>query len=172
MVAQAAVLGRAFDYHLLAEISSQSEDVLVNCLDELWRRRIIREHGGAEYDFSHDKIREVAYTQLSQTRRRWLHQRVAQSLEAHHPSNLETYSIQIATHYELAQMPQEAINYYLLAAQAAQHLFANTEAINIIRRALQLLDTVPATGENEWQLEINGQTPGKYGGFTLFYNPV
>jgi len=168
VMVQAAVLGRAFDYHLLAEISSLSEDVLVNSLDELWRRRIIREHGGAEYDFSHDKIREVAYTQLSQTRRRWLHQRVAQSLAAHHPSNLETYSSQIAVHYEMAQMPQEAINYYLLAAQAAQHLFANTEAISTIRRALQLLDTIPATVEPEWQIEVTAKLQESLGDLLYF----
>jgi len=168
LMAQAAVLGRAFDYHLLAEISSLPEDVLVNSLDELWRRRIIREHGGTEYDFSHDKIREVAYTQLSQTRRRWLHQRVAQSLAAHHPSNLETYSSQIATHYDLAQMPQEAINYYLLAAQAAQHLFANNEAIRIIRRALQLLDTLPTTVEPEWQQEITAKLQESLGDLLYF----
>ena len=35
---------------------------MVRSLDELWRRRIVREQeGGTAYDFSHDKIRTVAY---------------------------------------------------------------------------------------------------------------
>ncbi|MCA9874384.1 MAG: AAA family ATPase [Anaerolineales bacterium] len=134
LIREAAVIGRAFDYQLLAETSELAEDVVVSSLDELWRRRIIREHDATEYDFSHDKIREVAYAELSQTRRRWLHRRVAQALVVRHPSNIEAFSGKIANHYDMAQMPQEAIHYYMLAAKAAQHLFANEEAISTIRR--------------------------------------
>ena len=54
---------------------------MVRGLDELWRRRIIREQSGgvvgATYDFSHDKIRQVAYLGISPTRRRLLHLRIA-----------------------------------------------------------------------------------------------
>jgi hypothetical protein len=157
LMAQAAVIGRAFDYHLLAGISGLAEESLINSLDELWRRRIIREHGGSDYDFSHDKIREVAYAELSQTRRHWLHRRVAQSLVARHASNLEAYSGQIAAHYEMAQMPAEAIAHYLLSAKAAQHLYANAEAISTIRRALQLLATAPRTADPEWGLDMTAK---------------
>ena len=76
----AAVIGRAFTFSVLAAASDLSEDVLVGCLDECWRKRIIREQGDDAYDFSHDKLREAAYAGLSRTRRRWLHGRVAQGL--------------------------------------------------------------------------------------------
>jgi tetratricopeptide (TPR) repeat protein len=56
----AAVLGREWSYSVLARASDLSEDVLVGCLDECWRRRIIRERGEEDYDFSHDKLREAA----------------------------------------------------------------------------------------------------------------
>ena len=57
-------------------------------LDELWQRRIIEgqgeEHGVAQYDFTHDRLREVAYAELSPVRRRFLHRRIARALEELH----------------------------------------------------------------------------------------
>jgi tetratricopeptide (TPR) repeat protein len=79
---------------------------------------------------------------------------VAESLTAHHPANLEAYSRQIAAHFEMAQMPEPAITHYLLAAKAAQHLYANAEAISTIRRGLQLLTASPNTADREWQLNM------------------
>ena len=57
----AATIGREFSFELLAKASGCDEDALVRELDELWQRRIVREHGADAYDFSHDKLREVAY---------------------------------------------------------------------------------------------------------------
>ena len=83
----AAVVGRAFSFAVLAQATDLSEDLLVACLDECWRKRIIREQGEDAYDFSHDKLREAAYAGLSRTRRRWLHGRVAQALEQVHAAD-------------------------------------------------------------------------------------
>ena len=69
IAAQAAVLGRSFTYPVLAAASGLDEARLVDGLDELWRRRIIREVSGDGYDFSHDRIRDVAYGVISQARR-------------------------------------------------------------------------------------------------------
>ena len=57
-------------------------------LDELWTKRIIRERGANGYDFTHDKLREVAYTQTSAPQRRLLH-RVSAS--AARPGDLVFY---------------------------------------------------------------------------------
>jgi predicted ATPase len=76
----AAVIGRAFTFTVLSQASSSDEDTVVRGLDELWRRRIIREQGGDVYDFGHDKRREGAYSALSAARRRLLHRRVAEAL--------------------------------------------------------------------------------------------
>lgn len=172
LLAQAAVIGRAFDYELLAQISGMSEDILVTRLDELWRLRIIREHGGVEYDFSHDKFREVAYAELSKARRRLLHRRVGQTLEVQHASHIEAFSGQIAAHYELAGMPGEAIPHYQHATNAARQLYANAEAITHIRRALRLLPLLPSNTSVSWQLETKAQlyeTLGDLMHFTAHY---
>ncbi len=87
MIELAAVIGRAFTYDVLAAASDLSEDALVGVLDECWRRRIIREQGENAYDFSHDKLREVAYAGLSRARRRWLHGQVASALTDVHAAD-------------------------------------------------------------------------------------
>ncbi len=42
----------------------------MQALDELWRRRILRETEGDSYDFTHEKLREVCYDNMSAARRR------------------------------------------------------------------------------------------------------
>ena len=55
---------------------------VVAALDELWRRGIVRDQGLEGYDFSHDKLREVAYEAIGPARRRRLHLEVAEALES------------------------------------------------------------------------------------------
>ena len=57
----AAAIGRDFRFDILAQASDLEEDALVRALDELWRRHIVRVQADERWDFSHDRIREVAY---------------------------------------------------------------------------------------------------------------
>jgi tetratricopeptide (TPR) repeat protein len=104
------------------------EETLVRGLDELWQRRIIREQGVDGYDFSHDKIREVAYAEISKARRQLLHRRVAQALETVYAAELDAVSGQIAAHYEQAGLYQPAALHYQRAAEVARRVYANKEA--------------------------------------------
>ena len=139
----AAVIGRAFTYDALRRAVDLSEDELVNCLDESWRRRIIREQEEDVYDFSHDKLRETAYATLSRARRRWLHGRVAQALEMVHAQELDSMAGMIAAHFEAARQPEPAIAYYQRAAAAARRIYAHQEALATLQKAFALLPTLP-----------------------------
>jgi DNA-binding SARP family transcriptional activator len=149
LVGLAATIGREFTTDVLAAASELNEDVLVRALDEVWRRRIVREQGADAYDFSHDKIREVAYLDLSPVRRRHLHRRVAQALERRHAHDLGPVSGQLAAHYEQAGAFDQAVAWYERAADVAQQMYANVEAIRLLERALDLLGTLPATPERQ-----------------------
>ena len=81
LVGLAAVMGRAFTLDILLAAGNSDEESTVGVLDELWTKRIIRERGMNGYDFTHDKLREVAYAELSVPQRRLLHRRIAQALE-------------------------------------------------------------------------------------------
>ncbi len=140
----AAVIGREFSFEVLAQTSDRDEEAIVQSLDELWQRRIVREQGKTAYDFSHDKIREVAYHQISQARRRLLHRRVADALRAVTPGNHPGLSAQLAVHYAQAHMPEQAVDYYQQAAAEAQRVYAAAEVVKLLTQALVWLNMLPA----------------------------
>jgi len=158
LVGLAAVIGRAFTFEVLARASGGDEDTLVRGLDELWRRRIVREQGVNAYDFSHDKLREGAYAALHTAQRCLLHRRVAEALERVSAQTLDSVSGHIATHYEQAGMVEQAVTYYQRAAEAAQRIYANAEALALYQRALALLAMAPeAASQQEWQRMMSVQ---------------
>lgn len=134
----AAVIGRNFTFDLLSEASEQPERDLVVALDELWRRRIIREQGVDAYDFSHDRIREVAYGEISPMLRRHLHRRVAGALADRHAHAIGAVTGQIAAHYELAGDSAQALHFNERASVYAVAQFAHADAIHYLTRALAL----------------------------------
>ena len=136
----AATIGRSFTFPVLQAAGDGDEDALVRGLDELWRRRFVRERGADAYDFAHDKLREAAYGTLSPARRRFWHRRVAQALESVHGADLDPVSRQVASHYRQAGAGGQAIPHYLRAGQVAGRLYANDEAEACFRRGLALLE--------------------------------
>jgi len=76
----AAVIGQHFSLALLRRVDSLSEESRIEALDELWRCGLIIETGGDVCSFCHDLVREVVYRQLSDVRRRHLHQRTAEAM--------------------------------------------------------------------------------------------
>jgi predicted ATPase len=149
----AAIIGRAFTFPVLVQAGRDDEDTLVHGLDELWQRRIVREQGGDAYDFSHHTLREVAYAALSPVRRRLLHERVAEALEAVYADRLDEVSGLIAAHYEQAGVVERAITCYQRAAERARRVFANAEAILSYKRVVALLKVASSLQppQRQWQ---------------------
>jgi predicted ATPase len=147
----AATIGREFTLDLLIGVSNADVDSAVHALDELWHKRIVREHGANSYDFTHDKLREVAYGEISVPQRHMLHRRVAQALEAIHAEDLDPVSGQIAAHYERAGMIEEALPSYQRAAAVARSVYANEDAISLLSRSLALLELLPAGAKRDKQ---------------------
>ncbi len=148
----AAVIGREFSFPVLSRVSGEPEEVLVRTLDELWRRRIVREQSADAYDFSHEKLRQEAYASLSAVHRRLLHRRVAEALASAPPDEQEAASHQIAAHYEQANLPARAIPYYLRAGQLARRVYAHEEALTALQRAAALLaESAHTQQEPSWQ---------------------
>lgn len=138
----AAIIGREFSFSVLAHASRTSEEVVVQGLDELWQRRIVREHGteaANAYDFSHDKLREQISASLRPAHRRRLHQCVAEALAAVYAEDLDAVSEQIAAHYEHAGQPTQAIPFYQRAGEAAHRIYAHREALHAFEKATELL---------------------------------
>jgi len=74
-------VGREIPHELLALLHGVGGDDLQAQQDELVRRGILEQRRPDALHFVHDKIREVAYNELSPARRVLLHRRVAHALE-------------------------------------------------------------------------------------------
>ena len=122
---------------------------------------IVREQGADAYDFSHDKIREVAYHALSPARRRQHHLRVARALERLHAADLERGERRSSrSHYDRAGAADEAVDWYGRAADAALRLHAHDEAVRVLERALELSAQLPATAERDSASSPAHRAPG------------
>ena len=153
LLSLAAVVGRAFTFEVLAQASSGDSDALVRSLDELWQRRIVRAQGGGAYDFGHDRIRDVAYAQIGQARRRLLHHQVAQALERIYATKLDEVAARIAAQYRQAGEAARAATYYFRAAREAQFGYAYEETMAHLQQGLAILQDQPRSKENV-ELEI------------------
>jgi len=144
LVGLGAAIGHAFTLEILLRVGGCDEDSTVSSLDELWTKRIVREQGLDSYDFTHDKLREVAYAEISAPQRRLLHRRIAQAFVSIYADDLDPVCGQIASHYERAGMAEQAILHYPRAAVVAQRVYANEDAISLLSRGLALLEHVPS----------------------------
>ena len=107
-----------FTLDLLTEASDLDADLVVEAVDELWRRRIIREFRDG-YDFSHDLLRETAYAGISPPRRWLLHRRIAQGLELLHAEDTDSVAAELAEQKARAGRPERAVHYQRAADVAA-----------------------------------------------------
>ncbi len=146
----AATIGRSFTFEVVLAACKEDEDAVTNGLDELWRRRIIREQGIHRYDFSHDRIRDVAYAEVSPMQRVFFHRRIAEALEGGR-GELDAFSDELAVHCERANLPLKAIHYHQRAAAIARRAFANEDAIAHLARSVQLLRALPETADRNRQ---------------------
>ena len=145
-----AVLGKEFSWSLLKQVVDKPEDELHLLLSHLQTAEFIYEQPAfpeIEYTFKHALTQEVAYTSLLQERRKAIHERTAQAVEALFHSRLEDHYGELAHHYTRSGNTQKAIEYLGLAGQQAMQRSANAEAITHLTTALELLKTLPDTPE-------------------------
>ena len=152
LLTAAAVLGRAFTFELLHEVSGRSEEEALSGLDELVRNHLIEEAGSGigassgNYDFSHEKLRSLVYEDAGFARRRLLHRRAAQALIQDRRLRLEGGALagMIANHLRMAGDEAEAARYFVQAGDYARGLHANSEAKANYELALALGRDEPA----------------------------
>ena len=150
----AAAVGTNFTLGLLTEASDLEADIVVQAVDELWRRRIMQESGDG-YDFSHDMLREAVYAEVSPPKRWLLHRRIAQGLELVHAGDTDAIAAQLAEQYARGGQGDRAVAYYRRAADVAAGRFAFAEAIRLYRQALSVIGKMPAgPGRDSHELAV------------------
>jgi class 3 adenylate cyclase/tetratricopeptide (TPR) repeat protein len=94
--------------------------------------------------FHHPLIQQVVYSRLLRRRRARLHSLVGEAAEELY--GVDDASVDLfARHFYLGEEPHKAYPYLLRAADRAERLFANEQALTQLRRALELTDIVSTT---------------------------
>lgn len=137
----AAVIGRAFDHAILAEVA-ESLNGLDAALRDLENRELILADAksGRSYRFKHVLTQEAAYNSLLLSRRRTLHRRAAEALERRAPDQ----GADIGRHFVGAQEPARALPYLLMAADRAARSYATPEAVGLYAQALDIAKRLDA----------------------------
>ena len=149
-----AVIGKEFSWSLLRKVVEQAEEELYRLLGHLQEGEFIYEQPAfpePEYTFKHALTQEVAYNTLLVERRRVLHERTAQAIEALFHSRLDEHYSELAYHYSRSGNTEKAVEYLQLAGQQAVQRSANAEAISHLTAALELLKTLPDTPQRTQQ---------------------
>jgi DNA-binding SARP family transcriptional activator len=146
----AAVLGGDVDFDHARAVASQEEDLALAALERLLSTNLLRELAGeggeALYSFSHDKVRQVVYDDLSGARRRVQHRR---ALEVLAQPSARTPVERLAYHAMRAQAWDQAVRWCEQAANAAVAVFAYTSAAKLYEQALEGLERLPSSPENQ-----------------------
>jgi predicted ATPase len=137
-VAQAgAAIGREFSHELLASIIDLPEPQLREALDRLTNAGLVFVRGTppeAGYLFKHALVQDAAYGSLLRSRRQGLHRRIAATLEKRFPEVVQGQPALLAQHCQEAGLAEQAVVYWLKAAQQASARSAMAEAAAQARR--------------------------------------
>jgi class 3 adenylate cyclase/tetratricopeptide (TPR) repeat protein len=148
----AATLGREFSYELLRSVSLEEEPRVRNGLAQLVDAELLYQRGAlpeALFSFKHALIQETAYQSLLRSVRQQYHARIAKVLDEQFPDRAWSEPEVVARHYDEAGLAEPAIAHYRWAGQRAMERTANEEAIGHLRRALDLLATLPACRDRD-----------------------
>ena len=141
--AVAAVIGREFEFALLQKAAGYGEDQTAAGVEELVRRGVL--HGrGERFDFTHDRIREVANGRILAPRRKLIHRRVAEAIESLYGADLGAHALALGLHYRDAEMWELGAHHLGNAGFAARERAANREAVACFEEVLRCLRSLRA----------------------------
>lgn len=153
-----AILGKAFTFEELAVAAEQSEDILLDALDEAVAAQLIAPAADDSFVFTHDKIREVLYEELNPIRRRRLHRHAAEGLEqSRNKLSCGCTVEKLAHHYIQAGDHERGLHYAKQAAIEAERVFAFDEAIAAYSRAAECAEALGLIDEQREQEEAIGK---------------
>ncbi|MGD0663449.1 MAG: adenylate/guanylate cyclase domain-containing protein, partial [Syntrophorhabdales bacterium] len=135
----ASVIGRAFLYRLLKEVT-EAVRYLEKDLDKLTATELIREKQKTpelEYIFKHALVQESTYESILLKKRHQLHGKVASAIEALFSDRLDEFSSVLAYHYAKAEQWEKAQEYLFKAGDQAGKIAADAEALTHYHQALE-----------------------------------
>jgi DNA-binding NarL/FixJ family response regulator len=131
-----AIIGREFDTALLADVAGLPAEQIEEWLRDAVGAQLLRVEPSGAFAFSHDKIRESLYEEVTAARRRRLHEFIGQALEGRSDQGGPRRLDELAFHFTRGGDRARGAAYSLLAAESARRAYAPDTAIVHYRAAL------------------------------------
>lgn len=136
----AAIFGPHFDPDAVREVGSWGECQALDALDELLDRQLTCDAAhGRNYQFAHHLIQSTLYTAVPPAKRKIRHRRAAEVLESLYPEQAQELAATLALHYDSGGDAGRAIPHYVAAAKGYTAVYADSEALIALNRALELV---------------------------------
>jgi tetratricopeptide (TPR) repeat protein len=152
-----AVIGREFPLSLVRAVVGKSDHELSAVLNDLQLGEFVYEQpavGDTEYIFKHALTQEVAYNSLLTERRRFLHERTGQVIEALFRERLEEHYGDLAHHYSSSNNVAKAVEYLRLSGEQAADRGAYVQASADVELGLKLIERLPGE-EQQLRAELS-----------------
>ena len=149
-----AVIGKDFPLNLVKHITASPDDLLEPMLKGLQTGEFIYEQpalGETEYTFKHALTQEVAYNSVLMERRRLLHERTGEAIEALFKERIDDHLAELAHHYSRSANTRKAVEYLFRAGRQAAARCAYSEAVSRLSSALEFLKHLPDDAERARQ---------------------
>ena len=148
-----AVIGKDFPLNLVKQITASPDDRLEPMLKGLQAGEFIYEQAalGEEYTFKHALTQEVAYNSVLIERRRLLHERTGDAIEALFKERIDDHLAELAHHYSRTDNTRKAVEYLFRAGSQAAARSSYSEAVSRLANALELLKRLPDDTERARQ---------------------
>ena len=149
-----AVIGKDFPLNLVRHLTAGPDDKLEPTLKGLQAGEFIYEQaalGETEYTFKHALTQEVAYNSVLMERRRLLHERTGEAIEALFKDRIDDHLAELAHHYSRTANTRKGVEYLFRAGSQAAARSAFSEAVTRLSRALELLKHLPDDAERARQ---------------------
>ena len=156
----AAVIGDEFAPELLGAVTGRPTSELAPLLDRLVDMDILTrryEPGGRAFNFRHALLRDAAYGTLLRSRRRELHERVANTMATSFASMAAAHSEIMARHFGLAGLSEKAAEAWHDAGMKAAARGAHREAEKAFGLALDNLQKLEGS-QHRYRFQLRIQT--------------
>jgi class 3 adenylate cyclase len=141
-----AVIGTEFNLGVARSVSAKSDDDLNRMLNYLQLAEFLYEQpstGDVEYTFKHALTHDVTYNSLLSDRRKLLHERTGQAIEALYSQRLEDHYANLAHHYRSSNNAAKAVEYLRLAGEQAVDRGAYAQGGANAELAIKLMERLP-----------------------------
>ncbi|MGE0826216.1 MAG: AAA family ATPase [Candidatus Binatia bacterium] len=150
----AATIGQEFSLGLLQALHGSTESTVQLGLSELLEADLISQRGippHVTYGFKHTLVQDAAYQSLSLDKRQQYHQQLAEMLPGRRPETEESLPEILAHHYTAAGQILQALPYWQQVGEKAVARAAYSEATQVFKQGIALLQHLPATTERTQQ---------------------